>query len=198
MKKTISILSLFVLAGCQYETNDYDIKNVGESTYLINQKTGDLSIVDKGKVISLKTYKLPKNNKLSLSGSFKGKLQFEVKTKFIVDRIYYKLTLKGFSSSEINEQGQYIEKTEDFGWFTKEIKNNKYDRITIQLSDVDGFTLKENVINLADDYVQFSDENGEVTGFQYEGDFSVNPLLLAGATSLNYTYRISSLKKAPE
>ena len=191
-------MSLLMLAGCQQESNNFDIKNVGKTTYLINQKTGDLSVVDKGKVISLQTYKLPKSNKLSLSGSFKNKLQFEAETKFIVDRIYYKLTLKGFSSQELNDQGKYVETREDFEWFAKEVKNNKYDSITIQLSDSDGFTLEEKDIILADNYVQFSGSNGKTSGFQYEGKFTVNPLLLAEATSLTYTYRINSLKKAPE
>lgn len=198
MKKTISLLSLFILAGCQQEANNFDIKNVGNSTYLINQKTGELSIVDKGQVISLQSYKLPKSNKLSLSGTFNNKLQFEVETKFIVDRIYYKLTLEGFSERELDEQGKYIEKVEDFEWFTKEIKNNKYDYITIQLSDDDGFTLEEKNIKLADNYIGISGENGKVSGFHYEGDFKVNPLLLATATSLTYIYSMSSLSNAPE
>lgn len=198
MRKSISILSLFILAGCQQETNNFDIKNIGKNTYIINQKTGDLSIISKGKVISLPSYSLPTSNKLSLSASLKDKLKFKVDTKFIVDRIHYKLKIEAFSSNKLDDQGKYIKKTEDFERFTKEIKNNKYDVITIKLSDDDGFTLIEKDIKLAYNYIRISDSDGKVSGFQYEGDFKVNPLLLASATSLTYTYRMSSLNKEPE
>ena len=198
MKKTLLILSLVILSGCQQEANNFDIKNVGNNTYLINQKSGDLSVVDNGKLINLQKYKLPKQNKHTLSGSFKDKLKFKVDTKFIVDRIYYRLTLEGYVSTELNEQGQYVEKKEDFEWFANEIKNNEYDAITIQLSDIDGFTLVEKEIFLSKNYIRFSDGEGKVSGFQYEGSFIVNPLLISEVTSLSYTYRINSLEKAPE
>ncbi|MAD74120.1 MAG: hypothetical protein CML20_04860 [Rheinheimera sp.] len=198
MKKTISILSLIVLSGCQQENSSFDVKEVGNATYLINKKSGELSVVENGNVIALQEYKLPEKNKLSLSGDFDEKIHFELKTKFIFDRIYYKLILKGYSSKELNDQGLYIDKIEDFNWFVNEIKNNEYDQISIQLTDSDGFTLKEEEIYLAKNYVRFSDKEHGITGFQYEGSFFINPLILNDVTSLRYTYMINSLKKAPE
>lgn len=200
MKKTLSFLSLIILSGCQPDPapNNYDIKQVGKSTYLINQKTGDLSVVEQGKVINLKEFKLPKKNKLSLSGSFKKKLKFEVDTKFIVDRMYYRLILDGYVSSKMNEQGEYVEVTEDFEWFANEIENHGSDRITIQLSDVDGFTLEEKEIYLSKNFIRYRDADGKIDGFLYEGSFSVNPLRISEVNSLYYTYRMNSLNKAPK
>ena len=91
-----------------------------------------------------------------------------------------------------------LKKKEDFEWFANEIKNNEYDAITVQLSDIDGFTLVEKEIFLSKNYIRFSDGEGKVSGFQYEGSFIVNPLLISEVTSLSYTYRINSLEKAPE
>jgi len=198
MRILVTILSLLVLAGCQQESNTYDIKNVGKKTYLINQMTGDLSVVEKGKVISLQTYKLPKNKKLSLYGNFNNKIQFNVATKFIIDRIYYRLNLEGFTSREMNDRGTYVNKTVEFDWFIKEILNNKFDTFTIQLSDSDGFLMGDKDVNLASGFIRTLGSDGKIQGLQYEGNFKVNPLQIAEVTALNYTYIMNSLKKAPK
>ena len=98
MKKLVWLGIALALAGCQPESNSniYDVKEVSNRTYLINQETGKLSLVSNGKVIELPTYKIPEGKMLKVSGSFSEKLQFKASVKQVEDKVYYILDLEGY------------------------------------------------------------------------------------------------------
>ncbi len=198
MKKFVILFALLSLTGCQNETKIYDVKKVGSQTYLINQQSGELSIVVDGKVIMMSTYQLPRDKKLTLDGSFNDLLQFNVNTKQIVDRMYYQLNLKGFNEKTESEDGSTVDNVADFSWYIEAVKKHEYDRITLQFEDTDDFALSEYSISLAKDYTQIVNAKGDVTGFRYEGSYAINPLKLANVNKLSYVYRIAALKDAPK
>ncbi|AGH81186.1 hypothetical protein PCNPT3_06230 [Psychromonas sp. CNPT3] len=200
MKKFILLVAIIGLSGCQQaESNKvYDIKEVSNKTYLINHETGELSLVLKGKVLQLANYELPKTKLLEIDGNFLEKIQFDVSTKQIEDRVYYILNIEGYESKKKDSNGKLITEVSDFQWFKPALEKNKYDRIKIQFVDADGFNLKEHRIRLNNKYTNIVNHNDQVTGLRYEGSFNVNPLVLAKTKSLSYTYLINSLKSAPK
>ncbi|ENM5918170.1 hypothetical protein CW613_002292 [Vibrio mimicus] len=200
MKKLVWLGVALALAGCQPDSknNIYDVKEVSNRTYLINQETGKLSLVSDGKVIELPTYKMPEGKMLEVSGSFSEKLQFKASTKQVENKIYYILDLEGYETQTKDSTGKVIRNRVDFNWVKPALEKNKYDYIKLQFLDKDGFKLDEKTINLSDTYTNVVDFAGDVTGLKYEGSFSVNPLVLSNTSSLQYVYRIIALSEAPK
>lgn len=190
-----------MLAGCQIETkstNVYDIKEVNNRTYLIDQESGKLSLVSGERVIELPKYVLPSDKKLAVKGSFKNKIQFNATTKQIEDRVYFTVNLENYVQQiDKKDAVESIAQVDDIEWFKKALTKSKYDRINLQFLDADGFRLAEETVDLNKHYTQVVNSEGIVSGLRYDGSFKVNPIILSRTKTLSYTYKLPSLDTKP-
>lgn len=190
MKKIMAVFVIGALVGC----NDYSIQESGRNSFLLNQKTGKVSVIEDGKVIGLPEFDLGKEIKLVDSGSFSSLVDFNVKTKQVGDKILYKLYLEGYKLQVKNETGAYDTKSKDFSWYPKTIKDFEFDGITLQFKDSDGFTLIKHKVSVNINYTRVVDLDNNVTGLTFEGRFTVDPILASRVSSLGYLYQMSAVE----
>ncbi|KAB1176194.1 hypothetical protein [Photobacterium damselae] len=189
MKINLIFVLVLGIVGC----HDYSIQKSGRFSFLLNQKTGQVSIIESDKVINLPKYDLRKEIKHSISGNFYKLVDFNIETKQIINRLLYKIELKGHKFKIKNEAGAYITKTKDFSWYPEAVKDRIYDAITLQFKDDDGFTLIEQTVLINSNSTKLVDYQDNVTGLMLEGEFAVDPILASRVTSLSYLYNMETI-----
>ncbi|HCG5954448.1 TPA: hypothetical protein NJ081_002903 [Vibrio parahaemolyticus] len=190
MKKIAVLFMVTGLVGC----NEYSIQESGRNTFLLNQKNGKVSIIENGKIIGLPKYDLAKEIKLTVNGSFRSLIDFNVETKQITDKVLYRLELEGHKFKVKGEEGTYTTKSRDFAWYPNVVKDYNYDGITLQFRDSDGFTLIEHKVSVNSNYTRVVDHEGNITGMSIEGQFTVDPILASRVTSLGYLYQMKAVE----
>ncbi len=187
------------LTGCiEKEKAPYELAELDGEVFRLNNQTGEVAFLSKGRIMKLPTLDVSKPLNLKTSGSFYQQLQFDAKLKSSSSNVNYKLELRGYEGKK-NEAGQLVSYTKDFAWFNSKARSRKLDDfIELRLEDSEGFVYKTKRIDLEDFAHHSVGYKGEVIGFVYEGDFSVDISTMANATTLHYTYSLPTAKAQAE
>lgn len=194
-----AIASTLFLTGCDSEllNNEpkYKLETIQGDTYLLNQDTGELSVLANGRIIKLENFSLPKNKLLSFTSDIENKLLVEIKTKLIGNQVLYAVTL----SPKVDLNSDY-EPVTDMKWFFDNIqkKEYEYNRIILSLQDADGFDLDSHAIYIKNDYTRMVDSQGNPASASYTGEFTVNPLKVESLTNVGFTYSMTILDRMPK
>lgn len=193
-----SALALTTLSGCDSDAfksePTYKLESAGGDIFLLNQETGELSIVAKDKLVKLEYFNPPSNKLFTISSDIENKVDIDIKTKLMGGKMAYALTIKPKS-----DLGTNYEPITNLNWFVDEIKKKPYEfnRINIDLMDSDGFELISKEIYLSNGFTRMIDNEDNASSIIYNGEFSVNPLQMTHLNAISFTYSMSVLDKMP-
>lgn len=207
MKKIAFYFSLgattLVLGGCGLDigSKNYALSDISGNTYLMNNETGELSVIEKGFLIPLKKIDLDSSKLLEHDGLVGDKVNVLIKTKLIVNEVFYqvKLSPKKIISQDLS-QGNSNVQSDNLDWFFENInkKDYTYNRVIINFHDKDGFTLDTHEVTLNEGFVRTVGEKNEALEANYTGSFSVNPYRMIKLDSISFTYSFSILENHPD
>ena len=196
-RKIICIMALLLIIGCDFQkpSDNYSIQKIDKDICMINTKTGDVSIIDDGYVIQLPKITLNNNKIVSFDSSILNTLQVDFKAKMVNYEVSYIMHIGPFIEVIQKDNGKSEVKEKDFEWFVSSLKENKYDRITIDFLDKDGFTVYEHEIKIQDFDIRVVNDDGEVSQLRYKSKIHINPIQFQSVENVTYSYSISALKK---
>lgn len=189
----IPLIAVF-LSGCDFESKNISIEKVGNTTYLINQKENSAFAIYGEKMIELKKdkpapLKIGQTLKRDVSIS-SGRLNVDVKIKFMGSKILYNLHLKPVIKSD-EKDGKVIVDKSNLRWFEERKKDyDSYNAVTIQLKDTDGFKLAEESVRVGRRFVSIVGKGSEAESYMYEGSFSVDPEIVQFASYIDIVWNL--------
>ncbi len=192
--KIVYLLAFVFLTGCNFESQNVVIQEVGQATYLINQKNSEAFAVLGNELIKLEERKeAPLKTGRLLNKSFtisSGRLEVDLKVKFMGTKAFYIMDAEPVL---ISKNGETTVDKSNREWFSSQLKGSEgFNRINITISilDADGFSLALRTVNLRESYTNMLDYNDEVGSYKYEGSFYVDPEVMEFASSLSITYNL--------
>lgn len=192
--KVLLCISLFLLVGCDFEQNTYKLEQLGKQQFLLNQKIGDAYLIEDGNLVKLNIVSSATidNSKIITYNNTieENKLRIDLKVKLLSGVALYKLTI---SPTYENQDKQDIvdPKKRDFKWFEKLVSGKDvYKYINFELTDKDGFQIYTEKQNIQKSYTRIVDSNGQIGGFQYNGNFDIPSILSSIVTNINISYNL--------
>lgn len=184
MKKIIVlVLILFAVSSCeQSELNKYELKNVDNKIIRLNKKTGEMIVIDGTEITKIDDQFIQKNllekysiykpryfNKRAFPES-KGLMKADLALKWRDNKIFYRYTIYPYNEKVYESFGS--------------------DSITIQFTDIDGFTVKSVTVSL-NSLSRIVNDEGIPNAWSYEGSFSCNKELFQQMKEVSPQWRFS-------
>ena len=119
-----------------------------------------------------------------------GRLDVDVKVKFMGSQALYNLHLKPVITSNLKDGKTEVDKS-NLTWFEEQIKDyDSYNAVFIQLKDVDGFKLAEEEVRVSEGFVGIVGSGSEAESYIYEGTFSVDPEIVQFASYIEIVWNL--------
>ncbi|PCJ30964.1 MAG: hypothetical protein COA93_11660 [Alphaproteobacteria bacterium] len=202
----ISITTLFLLRGW----NGFEIKEIGENTFLLNKSRGEVLIIKDGAITNFPKYNILLEKNLQEVQILANQLLVEIRSKVVFNRVFFKFTLKSrnfkgdfgevtletmLAVSNLEDNTKNV-KWKNMDWFKSSFRKNPKgnNSITLKYFDVDGYLMRSKEVQLSNFDFQSVGSDGKLTALHYEGSFPISPYQSNRVDSLSFVYTINALK----